>query len=188
MLTRLSGNRTICLKVKIWTSERLSLADSWACLCGVTSGPQYCTGLLGSDLVYSVSQDETACLEIGQSVSELDNLSKHQTVFHGFLICHGECWSHIIFTGGMDFNNPVDIIWNTFWLHIWGAHLHGHVQFRHHNCVKYRKHKICRGECWFHNVYGTLSSVNIVWGKHELQHSMEYVLFTYLESSWGMHL
>lgn len=37
-------------------------------------------------------------------------------------ICHGECWSHIWLTGGVDFNNPVNIVWNIFRLHIWGVH------------------------------------------------------------------
>ena len=48
------------------------------------------TGLLGSDLVYSVSQDETGCLEVGQSVSTSDSLIRAES-FTGFLVCHGEC-------------------------------------------------------------------------------------------------
>ena len=35
---------------------------------------QSCYGRLGSDLVWSVSQDQTVCLEVGQPVSKLDDL------------------------------------------------------------------------------------------------------------------
>ena len=81
--------------------------------------------------------------------------------------CHGECWSHILLMGGIDVNNPVNIVWSILWLHIWGAHLHGHVRLTCHNCVKYRKHKICRGECWFPTLFTESmnfnKSVNTVW-------------------------
>ena len=36
---------------------------------------QFCYGRLGSDLVWSMSQDQTVCLEVGQPVSKSDILA-----------------------------------------------------------------------------------------------------------------
>ena len=52
-----------------------------ACLSGVTDGPQSFTGLLGIDLrLDSLTQDETVCFPVRQSVLKLDSLSPNKTV------------------------------------------------------------------------------------------------------------
>ena len=60
-LDSLSQSWTICLLVFLTKDER-------ACM-------QSCCGRLGSDLVWSTSQDQTVCLEVGQPVSKLDILA-----------------------------------------------------------------------------------------------------------------
>ena len=70
----------VCFKIRQYVLKLDSLSQSWICsLVFLTKDEracmQSCYGRLGSDLVWSISQDQTVCLEVGQPVSKLDILA-----------------------------------------------------------------------------------------------------------------
>ena len=64
----MSRSWTACLKIRHSGSLIVLTKDERACM-------QSCYRRLGSDLVWSMSQDQTVCLEVGQPVSMLDILA-----------------------------------------------------------------------------------------------------------------
>ena len=71
----------VCLKIRQCVFKLDSLSQSWT-ICSVVlltkderACMKPCYGRLGSDLVWSMSQDQTVCLEVGQPVSKLDILA-----------------------------------------------------------------------------------------------------------------
>jgi len=71
----------VCFKIRQYVSKLDSLSQSWT-ICSLVfltkderACMQSCYGRLGSDLVWSMSQDQTVCLEVGQPVSKLDILA-----------------------------------------------------------------------------------------------------------------
>ena len=70
----------VCLKIRQYVLKLDSLSQSWT-ICSLVfltkderACMQSCYGRLGSDLVWSMSQDQTVCLKVGQPVSKLDDL------------------------------------------------------------------------------------------------------------------
>jgi len=68
----------VCINI-LWQMTRQHAFFLRTCLCGVTVLARNVAGLLGIHL-YSVTQDETVCLKVRQSVSKSDSLSQNQTV------------------------------------------------------------------------------------------------------------
>ena len=71
----------VCLKIRQYVFKLDSLSQSWT-ICSVVfltkderACMKPCYGRLGSDLVWSMSQDQTVCVEVGQPVSNLDILA-----------------------------------------------------------------------------------------------------------------
>lgn len=108
----------------------LYLRETWTSLCVLSSHTMF-TGrwvkTCSQEAWTSITQSTLSRVHFdykkGVGISNYVRLMDHTRVkYRKPEICHGECWSHIWLTGGVDFNNPVNIVWNMFRLHIWGVH------------------------------------------------------------------
>ena len=94
----------VCLKIRQYVLKLDSLSQSWT-ICSLVfltkderACMQSCYGRLGSDLVWSMPQDQTLCLEVGRPVSKLDDLligilDKRWESMHAILLRASWEWS-----------------------------------------------------------------------------------------------